>query len=70
MFDREAALLSCKATAVLGLVLFVLGAPVALLMRTSSGWSSGGLEMGRGITLVAVTLLVLSGLAALFLRRR
>lgn len=66
MFDREAAVLSCRAIAVLGTVLFTVGAPLLLLARMPHGWPSVGL----GIAVVGVTLLVLSGLAALLMPRR
>jgi hypothetical protein len=66
MFDREAAVLSCRAIAVLGAAFFAVGAPLLFLARTPRGWPS----VGVGMAMVGVTLLVLSGLAALLMRRR
>jgi hypothetical protein len=66
MFDREAAVLSCRAIAVLGAVLLTVGAPLLFLARMPRGWPSVGL----GMAVVGVTLVVLSGLAGLFMRRR
>jgi hypothetical protein len=65
VFDREAAIFSCKVTAVFGLVLVVVGVPLALLGRIPRGWPT----LGAATAVVGVTLVVLSGLAALLLRR-
>lgn len=65
VFDREAAIFSCKAIAVLGLVMVALGAPTALLLRASTGWPT----LGMGVAILGGALLVLSGVAIRLLRR-
>jgi hypothetical protein len=65
MFGREAAVSGCKVTAVLGVELVAVGAPVALLAGMSSGWPTVGSVMVG----VGVVVLVLSALATLLLQR-
>lgn len=65
VFDKEAAIFTCRVVAALGLVMVVLGTPAALLLRASSGWPT----IGLGAAVVGGTMLVISGVALRMLRR-